>query len=310
MANHAHIEAAEKLAGQQHGVVSREQAVALGMSIPQIGYRLKRGYWLSVHHGVYRIRRMTASTERGRLHAAVKAGQLIAGPEAVAAGETAARLWGLQGLPPWRGEVVLAGRRSKTYAGAPPVRLHSWSIEENESQRRNGVPITTMRRTLRDVIATQDRDTAISLVDSALNGQFVRGEHLLREVNAAGERRPDSRIRRSWWALTDGRAASPLETRVRLRCHDAGIPPDELQFPCHDDFGRLIAVVDLYFDAARALVECDGQESHQRPEALYRDRHRQNRLAQAFPGWRILRFTWRDVFDPDYIPSMILRERK
>ncbi|QVQ51747.1 type IV toxin-antitoxin system AbiEi family antitoxin domain-containing protein [Spiractinospora alimapuensis] len=197
MANHKHLEAAEKLAGQQHGVVSREQAVAHGMSIPQIGYRLKRGYWLSVHHGVYRIRRMTANTERGRLHSAVKAGQLIAGPAAVAVGETAARLWGLQGLPPWRGEVVLAGKRSKTYAGAR-VRLHSWSIEENEIQRRNGVRITTIRRTLRDLMSTQGRDIAVSLVDSALNRQAVRGEHLLREVSATGGRQPDGRLRRSW----------------------------------------------------------------------------------------------------------------
>ncbi|QVQ51746.1 DUF559 domain-containing protein [Spiractinospora alimapuensis] len=97
---------------------------------------------------------------------------------------------------------------------------------------------------------------------------------------------------------------------MRLRCQDAGIEPDQLQYPCVDNAGNLIAVVDLLFREARALVECDGQEPHRHPEALYRDRRRQNKLAQAFPGWRILRFTWNDVFEPDYIPSMIRRSSK
>ncbi|MET8906177.1 type IV toxin-antitoxin system AbiEi family antitoxin domain-containing protein [Micromonospora sp. NPDC004551] len=42
---------------------------------------------------------------------------------------------------------------------------------------------------------------------------------------------------------------------------------------------------------------------HQTPHAVYENRVRQNRLANA--GWTVLRFTWPDTLRPDYIPHTI-----
>jgi hypothetical protein len=43
------------LAGSQHGVVTRRQLVALGMTARQIGWRLQEGELRSLHRGVYGI---------------------------------------------------------------------------------------------------------------------------------------------------------------------------------------------------------------------------------------------------------------
>ena len=60
----------------------------------------------------------------------------------------------------------------------------------------------------------------------------------------------------------------------------------------HDERG-LIGHGDLVFDAARLVVELDGWAYHTDPDRFQRDRARQNRIVAA--GWRVLRFTWRDL---------------
>jgi very-short-patch-repair endonuclease len=51
-------------------------------------------------------------------------------------------------------------------------------------------------------------------------------------------------------------------------------------------------------------VEADGRDTHDRPEALYADRVRQNLIMLA--GWRVLRFTWYDVMQrPDWVIAQV-----
>jgi very-short-patch-repair endonuclease len=57
--------------------------------------------------------------------------------------------------------------------------------------------------------------------------------------------------------------------------------------------GRVIAVVDVLFMAARLVIELDGYRAHSSREAFARDRRRQNALVAA--GYTVLRVTWADV---------------
>ena len=52
-------------------------------------------------------------------------------------------------------------------------------------------------------------------------------------------------------ALADGRAESPLETRGRLHIVGSGLPAPSLQVEIRTP-GRLVAVVDAWFDDAAA----------------------------------------------------------
>lgn len=112
---------------------------------------------------------------------------------------------------------------------------------------------------------------------------------------------------REWWLMADGRAQSPLETRIRLVCVDGGLPPDELQHRFTDRGGRTVAVVDFWWEGARLIGEADGLGPHSTPQALARDRERQNELQMLYPDVQILRFTWEDLRRPAYILAMVAR---
>jgi hypothetical protein len=84
-----------------------------------------------------------------------------------------------------------------------------------------------------------------------------------------------------WLPLTDGRAESPPESHARLRSHDAGIGPDDLQREFFDARGRFTGRADLvwYLGGNRWLiVEIDSQEFHGSERQIRRDAIRQNNL--------------------------------
>ena len=91
--------------------------------------------------------------------------------------------------------------------------------------------------------------------------------------------------------LSDGRAESPPESRLRLALVLAGLHP----VPQHEvrEAGRFVARVDLAFPDLRIAIEYDGREVHERQDVFHRDRRRQNDLVRA--GWTVLRFTAADL---------------
>src|SRR4051812_1851321 len=79
-----------RLAGRAHGVVSRAELLAAGVTPEEIRRRVRKGALIRVHKGVYRVGHRAPSLEASYL-AAVKA----CGPGAVLSGRAAAHLLGL-----------------------------------------------------------------------------------------------------------------------------------------------------------------------------------------------------------------------
>ncbi|GAA4900482.1 hypothetical protein HNR25_004764 [Streptomonospora salina] len=298
------IRAANRAAAAQYGVLSKAQARGCGMAEADLRRQLSRRAWVRIHQGVFRVRELQDRTERGRLLSAVMAARLALGPATFACAETAARLWGMQGLPLWDGTVHMAVPAQSTPHRIPGVRLHAWATAPEEIVSRGGMRASGPGRTLRDVLLRLDRYTPVCLLDSALNQGLVRTGDLP-ELAAANRGRRGCRRSRPWWDLADGRAQSPLEPRIRLVCTDGGVAPDGLQHRFYDDRGRLIAVGDLWWSDRRLLVEADGRAPHELPEPLLRDRRRQNALELAHPDVRILRFTWADLRNPRAIADTV-----
>ncbi len=64
-----------------------------------------------------------------------------------------------------------------------------------------------------------------------------------------------------------------LESRVRLRCLDDGLVPEDLQVGIRDEHAQLLARADTTFrrtapGALPLLLEADGRGPHDGPEAL------------------------------------------
>jgi very-short-patch-repair endonuclease len=81
----------------------------------------------------------------------------------------------------------------------------------------------------------------------------------------------------------------------------AGLPRPQVQVSLSSGAGRLIGRADLYYPAARLVIEYDGA-THR--DSLAADNRRQNRLIEA--GYRVLRFSAADVFrDGSAVVAMI-----
>ena len=128
-----------RLASRSHGVVTRAELVAAGISEDQIDHRLLLGALIRAYCGVYLVGHKAHGVEAGYL-AAVRA----CGPRAVLSGRAAAHLWGLiKGFAP-APEVTAPGRRR-----APGVRTRR--SRQGETTTFRGIPVTTVPRTLVDI---------------------------------------------------------------------------------------------------------------------------------------------------------------
>jgi hypothetical protein len=153
------------------------------------------------------------------------------------------------------------------------------------------------------MVLHRGRAEAIALMDAALHTGHLTNLGDARSLTCG---RRGAATRWDWWQHADGRAESPLETRLRLLLTEAGMVPEQLQWPVHDAAGRVIARLDLAWPSRRLDIEADGMAVHGDPHALYRDRHRQNMLTML--GWTVLRFTWVDVTGrPDYVTANVAR---
>ncbi|GAB3462427.1 hypothetical protein GCM10027570_48810 [Streptomonospora sediminis] len=142
--------------------------------------RLRRGLWVrTLHWGVFRV--LGYGTLASPLKRAVVAAQLALAPGAFACRETAARLWRLDGLPPWDGCTVHMGLRWRPGgpggrgAGAvsPAVRVHSLRIGEGEVVRHAPIRLTEVGRTLRDMSECSGKNTHTRLRGAAVGRGLV-----------------------------------------------------------------------------------------------------------------------------------------
>lgn len=225
------------------------------------------------------------------------AGQLTA-PGLVVSHRAAAVLWRIEVL---REEVEYTDpRRSRRRSGA---RVHWLALPPQDVTVTRGLRelrVTTVARTLADLLRGGPRDEALVAVDSALTWRTVgraRRPPLIRTdaiASALGAPLWGVAEAHRWLALADPLAGSPAETVARLRMHDAGLHPStqvELLTPsgrrCRPDF---------LFREEGVVVEIEGYAYHGSREAHRRDLARYNDLA-ACPGVRVvLRFGAEEVF--------------
>jgi len=133
------------LADAQHRVVSRKQLLGEGIGSDAVRHRLRLGRLRAVHNGVYAVG-PGALIREGRWMAAV----LACGPDAVLSHRAAAALWGI--VRNARATVdVTATRRLPARKG---ITTHFARLPFDEITTHNGIPTTTVPRTLADLAAT------------------------------------------------------------------------------------------------------------------------------------------------------------
>src|SRR4051812_5630100 len=169
-----------RIAGRQHGVVTRRQLVAAGVTLEQIRLRVRKRWLLRVHRGVYRVGHRAPSTEATYLAAV-----LAAGDGARLAGRAAAHLWKLtRGSPPPPDVLTTTERRIHGVRTRRSRTLHP-----AEATAFNAIPVTTVARTLVDLAAELSEDE----LARACHEAGVHYRTTPADVRTVLERRPNAR---------------------------------------------------------------------------------------------------------------------
>jgi hypothetical protein len=269
-----------RLATAQHGVVSKRQLVRLGFGEDGVKLRIEQGRLAPVHRNVYAVGH-SRLTRRGRWWAAV----LAYGPDALLSHRTAAVLWGLQ--RPRRGAIhVTAGCGRQGLERREGIWIHRCRFTAKDLTTRDGLPVTTVARTLFDLAEVVPFGFLKGAAEEADRLKLLR----LRELEEVCERghgrralRPVRRLLAELGVPDEGR--SPLEIRFAafVRRHRLPPPVQNVHVLEHE--------VDALWSDAKLIVELDSWEHHGHRAAFERDRARDPELLIA--GYRTVRVTHR-----------------
>jgi very-short-patch-repair endonuclease len=272
----------ELSARAKHGVLTVAELESLGLSDRAVRHRAACGRLHRIHHGVYAVERLS---DRGRWMGAV----LASGPAAVLSHTSAGALWGIAADVAVV-HVTVSGRTGTRRRG---VAHHGSALDADEVTQLDGIPSTTVARTLLDLAATVGRARVERAVDRAEELRlFDLGEVERLLDRRRGER--GTRLLSSVLAGYDDRAStrSPAEERLLALVERARLPRAKANawIPLPDGDGYR---PDFLWAERRLIVEVDGRTYHARRQAFEHDRRRDRRLALA--GYETRRYSAREV---------------
>jgi very-short-patch-repair endonuclease len=287
-------QALAELAGRQHGVVAQRQLTALGIGAKTTKEWLRAGRLHRLHRETFAVGHSRVS-QRGRWLAAV----LACGERALLSHRSAAVLWGLTRQQGAAIDVTGATGR-QVRPGRDGIRLHRGRLYPGNASERNGIPVTTVARTLFDLAEVLDLQQLRRAWEEADRLGLLRLAAIERLCEQGYGRRALRPIRR---LLGEARAPtytrSPLEDRFAefYREHLADLPEP------HTNVLILDHEVDAYWPSHRLVVEMDSWEFHSHRAAFERDRARDAKMQAA--GYRVIRLTHRRLHDE---PASVARE--
>ena len=273
---------AARVAEGQHGLVTRQQLLAAGVSPAGIDRRVEKGSFHSEYPGVYRVGHRAPTVESSYLAAV-----LACGEGALLCGRAAAHLWGLTRgkMPP----PEVTTRRERRIEG-----IQTRRSDRGAAATYRAIPITTVPRTLVDLAAVLTPEALGSACHEAGVKYGIAPAHveavLAPNAPGAGTLR---RVLRGEIHVT----LSKLERAFLELLRRHGLPLPETNRPAG---GRR---VDCRWSDQRLTVELDSYRFHHSRHAWEQDRRRE-REARA-RGDEFRRFTYGDVLEH---PRLMLRE--
>jgi very-short-patch-repair endonuclease len=272
-----------ELATRQHGVVSTRQLALVGYTRSSASKANKVHRLDRIHRGVYAVghRRLTW---HGRCMAALLASEAMASrslPSVVASHYSAAWLWGISRSRPTRFDVTAPTRRR----GKREFRVHFALLAHQDRGVCEGIPVTSLPRTLLDLAATSRPGQLDRYLERAEERKLLDLRAVEATLGRAGGHRGRGRLRRALAIYRPEPAftRSSLERRFLKLVRQAGLPIPSTNFAigAHE--------LDAYWEPERFAVELDVYETHGTRAAFERDRLRQEDLKLA--GIEMIRVT-------------------
>ena len=265
-------------------MIARRQLVYLGLD----RFAIRRRVLADLLHPLYGGRVYAVGLNRlspaGRYLAAVMA----CGSKAVLSHRSAADLWGIRPTPS-RLEVTVP-EVDREIAG---IEIHrSRVLAPKDLTVRDGIPVTSVARTLLDLSAVVRPEDLAAAVDRAERLGLFDLTAVVDVLKRASGRRGTGALRGAVEAYRFSTQKSELERRLKKLLQTAADMPSAI-------FNALVQgetathEVDAYWPAQRLAVQVDGFEFHRTRRDRERDAAGDADLELA--GYRVMRLTWDDT---------------
>lgn len=279
-------------------MLSRGQALGLGLSQDAVYRCGLSGIWVPVLPGVYRVGGAPPSW-----HQRVMAACLWAGEGCAASHGTAGALWALDGFEP--GVVEISSSGDVRARGLDVIVHRSQWLRSTDLTKIGPIPVTTPARTLMDLGAVVGPDLVEGALDDALRQRLVTVIELKKALERhCNGRRGAGVLRHLLGDRGPGQAPpeSVLERRLIDLLRRCKLPEPVRQYEVRER-GKLVARVDFAYPQALLAIEADGYAYHSGHRAWRNDRVRRNALTSR--GWLVLHVTWDDLV---HCPEEIVAE--
>lgn len=232
----------------------------------------------------------------------------------LAAGSVASHLSAavLHGLPVWDGDL---GRVHVTRRGTGSgkrrgyVHQHVAPLAAEDVVLADGVPATSLARTVVDLARTLTAERAVAAGDAALRAGLTRAE--LDTVLDRSKGWPGLTAARRVVAFLDPRSESAGESASRVVLYRIGLPPSDLQLVVCDPSGAFVGRSDFGWREQRVLGEFDGRVKYTRSSeadpvtVVYGEKQREDALRDL--GYQMVRWTTVDLQREDLLKVRLLR---
>lgn len=280
-------------AQSRHWVLTTADLHALGLSRSAIRNAVRVGTLHRIHPGVYAVGRpMLAPEGLWRAATCIQA-------HCALSDNSAGALWAVVGARP--GPVHVSVPTQTGRDPRPGVLVHRCDrLLPTDVTIRNGIPVTTLFRTLRDLAGPLD---ARALTRAVRQAERLHGIDIHRLHDAMGPSRPganrENRLRKVLEAYVPGIVNDGLEELLLELCVRFEIPLPVTQLRIGNRYA------DFAWPDVRLVVETDDRASHDTWTARQEDRIKDRELAAY--GWEVMRFTWAEV---TRTPELVARDIK
>lgn len=290
---------------------TRAEAFRAGFSDRTLATAVHRGELVKMRRGWYH-----SATSNMQLRAVAARHARIAlqeGPAgAVASHRTAAALHGLPLLRTKNNQVQLTVGRPNGGRASQHIRIHGSPPGPLEATEIDGIPVTSVARTVVDLSRADGFRAGVCAADYALRQKLITPQEFQLEL-AQHRGRKSVAVARDVAEFADPLAESPGESLSRCVIRTLpGIPAPTLQKRHFDRDGELIARTDFSWGDGAVAGEFDGKVKYTRDaefggepsDTVWKEKQREDRLRDL--GVVVIRWIWAMLYRPEEFRRLLL----
>ncbi|MBW3604233.1 MAG: type IV toxin-antitoxin system AbiEi family antitoxin domain-containing protein [Actinobacteria bacterium] len=276
---------------RQHGVVTRRQAIALGIAATSFDRRVRREGWYRLHPGVW----LLPGADRQAYFTRASAALLAVGDHALATGWSGLFAHGVLLRPPPIATLVVPWQTGTRRLHAVRI-VRSRTLLEEDRTTVSELAVTSPQRCFLDTARTDSRARLRTLLIDARQRLIVEPSQVAARVMLHPSVPGAQRLIAAARDVDAVGADSVLSDVVHRRLLDAGLVPDSTPIAITTPGGRILHP-DITFSAERVCIECDSLGYHGTQRGLDLDHRKDQGYRQA--GWNCIRVAWYR-FDNDW----------